>query len=51
MMSAFVLAHMIDREGDVLDGIAAWEIQERPFANPAQLYDWSGTPGANDGGR
>jgi 2-polyprenyl-6-methoxyphenol hydroxylase-like FAD-dependent oxidoreductase len=31
MMSGFVLAHMIDQEGDVLDGIAGWEMQERPF--------------------
>jgi 2-polyprenyl-6-methoxyphenol hydroxylase-like FAD-dependent oxidoreductase len=33
MMSGFVLAHMIDRKGDVLDGIAACEMQERHSPN------------------
>ena len=43
MMSAFVLAHMIDREGDVLDGIAAWEMQERPFTEWIQrIAYWYG---------
>ena len=43
MMSAFVLAHMIDREGDVLDGIAAWELQERPFTEWVQrIAHWYG---------
>jgi len=43
MMSAFVLAHMIDREGDVLDGIAAWEMQERPFTQWIQrIAYWYG---------
>src|SRR5580693_6757205 len=43
MMSAFVLAHMIDREGDVLDGIAAWEVQERPFTEWIQrIAYWYG---------
>ncbi len=37
MMSGFVLAHMIDRECDVLDGIAAWEMHERPFTEWVQL--------------
>jgi 2-polyprenyl-6-methoxyphenol hydroxylase-like FAD-dependent oxidoreductase len=43
MMSAFVLAHMIDREGDVLNGIAAWELQERPFTEWVQrIAYWYG---------
>jgi hypothetical protein len=43
MMSAFVLAHMIDREGDVLNGIAAWELQERPFTEWVQrIAHWYG---------
>ena len=43
MMSAFVLAHLIDREGDVLNGIAAWEMQERPFAEWVQrIACWYG---------
>jgi 2-polyprenyl-6-methoxyphenol hydroxylase-like FAD-dependent oxidoreductase len=43
MMSAFVLAHMIDREGDVLNGIAAWELQERPFTEWVQrITHWYG---------
>jgi 2-polyprenyl-6-methoxyphenol hydroxylase-like FAD-dependent oxidoreductase len=29
MMAAFVLAQMIDREDDVLDGIASWQLQQR----------------------
>jgi 2-polyprenyl-6-methoxyphenol hydroxylase-like FAD-dependent oxidoreductase len=43
MMSAFVLAHMIDREGDVPNGIAAWELQERPFTEWVQrIASWYG---------
>jgi 2-polyprenyl-6-methoxyphenol hydroxylase-like FAD-dependent oxidoreductase len=43
MMSGFVLAHMIDREGDVLDGISAWEMQERPFTEWVQrIAYWYG---------
>jgi 2-polyprenyl-6-methoxyphenol hydroxylase-like FAD-dependent oxidoreductase len=43
MTSAFVLAHMIDREGDVLNGIAAWELQERPFTEWVQrIAYWYG---------
>ncbi len=43
MMSGFVLAHMIDREGDVLDGISAWEIHERPFTEWVQrIAYWYG---------
>ncbi|MGA7863251.1 MAG: NAD(P)/FAD-dependent oxidoreductase [Stellaceae bacterium] len=43
MMSGFVLAHMIDREGDVLDGISAWEMHERPFTEWVQrVADWNG---------
>jgi 2-polyprenyl-6-methoxyphenol hydroxylase-like FAD-dependent oxidoreductase len=43
MMSGFVLAQMIDRERDVLDGIAAWEMQERPFTEWVQrIAYWYG---------
>jgi N-methylhydantoinase B/oxoprolinase/acetone carboxylase alpha subunit len=43
MMSGFVLAQMTDREGDVLDGISAWEMQERPFAEWVQrIAFWYG---------
>ncbi len=43
MMSGFVLAHMIDREGDVPDGIAAWEMHERPFTEWVQrIAYWYG---------
>jgi 2-polyprenyl-6-methoxyphenol hydroxylase-like FAD-dependent oxidoreductase len=43
MMSGFVLAHMIDRESDVLDGISAWEMQERPFTEWVQrIAYWYG---------
>ena len=43
MMSGFVLAHMIDREGNVLDGISAWEMQERPFTEWVQrIAYWYG---------
>jgi 2-polyprenyl-6-methoxyphenol hydroxylase-like FAD-dependent oxidoreductase len=38
--SGFVLAHMIDREGDVLGGIAAWEMQERPFIEWVQRISY-----------
>jgi 2-polyprenyl-6-methoxyphenol hydroxylase-like FAD-dependent oxidoreductase len=31
MTSAFVLAHMVDREADIANGIAEWELHERPF--------------------
>ena len=44
MMSGFVLAQMIDREGDVLDRIAAWEMQGRPFTEwiPVdRLFVWA----------
>jgi hypothetical protein len=42
-MSAYVLAQMIDREGDVLGGIAAWEMQERPFTEWIQrIAYWYG---------
>jgi 2-polyprenyl-6-methoxyphenol hydroxylase-like FAD-dependent oxidoreductase len=43
LMSAYVLAQMIDREGDVLGGIAAWEMQERPFTEwTQQIAYWYG---------
>ncbi len=31
MTSAYVLARMVDREADILNGIAEWELHERPF--------------------
>jgi 2-polyprenyl-6-methoxyphenol hydroxylase-like FAD-dependent oxidoreductase len=36
MMSAFSLAQAIDQAGSVIDGLAAWEIQERAFGEWAQ---------------
>jgi 2-polyprenyl-6-methoxyphenol hydroxylase-like FAD-dependent oxidoreductase len=34
MMAAFALAQTIDRAGDVIEGLAEWELRERP------LIDW-----------
>jgi 2-polyprenyl-6-methoxyphenol hydroxylase-like FAD-dependent oxidoreductase len=36
MTSAFVLAQMVDREADVFNGIAEWEMCERPFTQWVQ---------------
>jgi 2-polyprenyl-6-methoxyphenol hydroxylase-like FAD-dependent oxidoreductase len=36
MTAAFVLAHMVDREADVANGIAEWEMHERPFTQWVQ---------------
>jgi 2-polyprenyl-6-methoxyphenol hydroxylase-like FAD-dependent oxidoreductase len=36
MTSAFVLAQMVDREADVVNGIAEWETCERPFTQWVQ---------------
>jgi 2-polyprenyl-6-methoxyphenol hydroxylase-like FAD-dependent oxidoreductase len=43
MMSALSLAHMVDREGDVLRGIAAWTRRERRFTEWVQTVScWYG---------
>lgn len=43
MMSAFVLAQMIAREGDVFNGIAAWQLHQRPFTEWVQrIAYWYG---------
>src|SRR5262249_42977553 len=36
MMAAFALAETIDRSNDVLDGLAEWELRERPFTDWVQ---------------
>lgn len=36
MMAAFALAQTIDRTGDVVDGLAEWELRERPFTDWVQ---------------
>jgi 2-polyprenyl-6-methoxyphenol hydroxylase-like FAD-dependent oxidoreductase len=36
MMSAFALAQTIDRAEDVADGLAQWEVRERPFTDWVQ---------------
>jgi len=36
MTSAFVLAQMVDRAGAVLDGVADWELRERPITQWVQ---------------
>lgn len=36
MMSGFALAQTIDRTGDVIDGLADWELRERPFTDWVQ---------------
>jgi 2-polyprenyl-6-methoxyphenol hydroxylase-like FAD-dependent oxidoreductase len=36
MTSAFVLANMVDREGEIQNGIAEWELHERPFTQWVQ---------------
>ena len=40
MMSALSLAHMVDREGDVVRGIAAWTQQERRFTEWVQTVSY-----------
>jgi 2-polyprenyl-6-methoxyphenol hydroxylase-like FAD-dependent oxidoreductase len=36
MTSAFVLGQMVDREADITNGIAEWELRERPFTQWVQ---------------
>jgi 2-polyprenyl-6-methoxyphenol hydroxylase-like FAD-dependent oxidoreductase len=36
MMSGFALAQTIDRTGEVIDGLADWELRERPFTDWVQ---------------
>jgi 2-polyprenyl-6-methoxyphenol hydroxylase-like FAD-dependent oxidoreductase len=36
MMAAFALAETIDRSKDLLDGLAEWELRERPFTDWVQ---------------
>jgi 2-polyprenyl-6-methoxyphenol hydroxylase-like FAD-dependent oxidoreductase len=36
IMSAFALAQTIDRAGEVIDGLADWELRERPFTDWVQ---------------
>jgi 2-polyprenyl-6-methoxyphenol hydroxylase-like FAD-dependent oxidoreductase len=40
MMSALSLAHMVDREGDVLRGLAAWTRRERRFTEWVQTVSY-----------
>ena len=43
MMSAFTLAQMIEREGDVPRGLAAWELHQRGFTEWVQrISHWYG---------
>jgi 2-polyprenyl-6-methoxyphenol hydroxylase-like FAD-dependent oxidoreductase len=40
VMSAFMLAHMIDREGEVAGGLAAWEWEQRRFTEWVQRVSY-----------
>jgi 2-polyprenyl-6-methoxyphenol hydroxylase-like FAD-dependent oxidoreductase len=43
MTSAYVLARMVDRAADMRDGIAEWELRERPITQWVQsVADWYG---------